>query len=219
MARADEGREDDDGLVELARELRVTVHEVSRARVEREARTEAHQGIVARAAPLRERDLDDLSISAGKDPPFLVAIDGVTDPGNLGAILRSAEGAGVTGVILPRHRAAHITPTVTKTAAGAVEYLDFVVVPGLPAALSQLSDRHVWIVGLDAAGSRSVFELDLADEAVCVVLGAEDRGLSRLVQKRCDVLASLPMRGQLDSLNVSAAAAIALYEVVRRRSL
>jgi 23S rRNA (guanosine2251-2'-O)-methyltransferase len=148
-----------------------------------------------------------------------VAIDGVTDPGNLGAILRNCDGAGVDGVIVPRHRAVHVTPTVAKASAGAVEHVPIALVGGLPATLSMLRDRHIWVVGLDDAADRSLFELgDFATDGICLVLGAEGEGLSRLVRERCDVVVSIPMRGRISSLNVSAAAALATYEVARQRA-
>ena len=204
-------------IVDLATDERVPVREVSRKRLFAEARTDAPQGVLARAAPLQEVELDDLVTSKGKTPPFLLALDGVTDPGNLGALLRSAECAGITGVILPRHRATHVTPTVTKAAAGAVEYLAMSVVGGLPSALLRLRDEGVHVVGLDAGGDHSLFDLSAADIPLCLVLGAEGRGLSRLVRQRCDELASIPLLGSLASLNVAAAGALACYEVARRR--
>jgi len=151
--------------------------------------------------------------------PFLVAVDGVTDPGNLGAIIRSCDGAGVHGVVVPRHRAVHVTPTTAKAAAGAVEHVPIALVGGLPSALQQMRDAGIWVIGLDDAADRSLFEIDdLATDAVCIVLGAEGAGLSRLVRERCDVLVGIPMLGRLSSLNVSAAAALATYEVARHRS-
>jgi 23S rRNA (guanosine2251-2'-O)-methyltransferase len=176
--------------------------------------------VLAKAAPLPQADLDELARpTKGSPPPFLVAVDGVTDPGNLGALLRSAEGAGASGVILPKHRAVHVTPTVAKAAAGAVEHLPMAVVPGLPAALSRAKQLGCWIVGLDDAAARSLFELDdLGREPVVLVLGAEGAGLSRLVRSRCDIVVSIPMRGRLASLNVAAAAALACYEVARQRA-
>ena len=152
-------------------------------------------------------------------PPFLVAVDGVTDPGNLGAIIRSCDGAGVDGVLLPRHRAVHVTPTVAKASAGAVEHVPMALVGGLPATLTRLRDAGIWVVGLDDAADRSLFDLgDLAAEGICLVLGAEGAGLSRLVRERCDLIVSIPMRGRLGSLNVSAAAALATYEIARHRT-
>jgi 23S rRNA (guanosine2251-2'-O)-methyltransferase len=205
-------------IVELANELHVTVRHVSRRSVELASRTEAAQGVVAYAAELPDHDLDELCATGETGPPFLVALDGVTDPGNLGALLRSAECAGVTGVVLPRHRAVHVTPTVTKAAAGAAEYVPMALVGGLPAAISRMQDLGVWVVGLDTGGPTSIHALDLGDQPVCLVLGSEGKGLSRLVRERCDILASIPLRGRLSSLNVSVAGALACFEVVRQRS-
>jgi 23S rRNA (guanosine2251-2'-O)-methyltransferase len=206
-------------ILELAASQRVAVRRVSRTEIDETARSEAPQGVIAFAEPLEETLLDEVLASAVDDDKlFIVAVDGVTDPGNLGAILRSCEGAGVDAVILPRHRAVHVTPSAAKAAAGAVEYLTMCVVPGLPTAIQQLRDNNVWVVGLDDAADKPVFGLgDLACEHVCLVLGAEGPGLSRLVRERCDLLVSIPMRGALSSLNVSAAAALATYEVVRAR--
>lgn len=207
-------------ILELARAQRVPVRHVSRHEVDEQARSEAPQGVIAFAEPLEEMLLDEVLNSAKQSDEklFLVAVDGVTDPGNLGAILRSCEGAGVDAVILPRHRAVHITPSAAKAAAGAIEYLTMCVVPGLPTAIQQLRDNDVWVVGLDDDADKPIFGLgDLAREHICLVLGAEGPGLSRLVRERCDLVVSIPMRGALSSLNVSAAAALATYEVVRAR--
>lgn len=214
--RDDEGLRD---LLDLAADLRVAVRPVSRTKLASIARTEAPQGVVASAAPLPEADFDEMLVSpAGAGAaPFLLAVDGVTDPGNLGALLRTAECAGVSGVVLPRHRAVHVTPTVTKAAAGAVERLPMTLVGGLPAAIARMQQAGVWVVGLDGGGDTSLFDLAFAEEPVCMVLGAEDKGLSRLVRERCDVVAAIPMAGALGSLNVSVAGALALFEVVRRR--
>jgi 23S rRNA (guanosine2251-2'-O)-methyltransferase len=194
------------------------VREVSRKRLLAEARTDAPQGVVAHAAPLPEADLTDLVRGGGGRIPFLLAIDGVTDPGNLGALLRSAVCAGATGCVLPRHRAVHVTPAVTKAAVGAVEHLPMTLVGGLPTAIGDLQQAGLWVVGLDAGADRTAFELDLEpDQPVCLVLGAEGRGLSRLVRQRCDLLARIPMQGPLASLNVATAGAIAMFEVARTR--
>ncbi|MCP3857867.1 MAG: 23S rRNA (guanosine(2251)-2'-O)-methyltransferase RlmB [Actinomycetia bacterium] len=204
-------------IVELAAERRVTIHEVARRDFDREAVSEGAQGVLARAQSLPEHELDDLADTSSGPVPFLVVLDGVTDPGNLGALLRSAEGAGVTGVILPRHRAVHITPTVAKAAAGAIEFLPMALVGGLPAALTRLTELGVWVVGLDGDADLPLDRLTVADEPVALVLGAEGSGLSRLVRQRCDAMASIPMYGNLNSLNVSAAAAVALFDVAGRR--
>jgi 23S rRNA (guanosine2251-2'-O)-methyltransferase len=208
-----------DDIVAIAAANRVTINYVARKRLETTARTEAPQGVIAMAAPIQEADFAHFLRRRGSQPPFLVAVDGVTDPGNLGAIVRSCDGAGVDLVVVPRHRAVHVTPTVAKAAAGAVEHVPIAVVSGLPSALQRMRDAGIWVIGLDDAADRSLFELDeLASDAVCMVLGAEGAGLSRLVRERCDVIVSIPMNGRLSSLNVSAAAALATYEISRHRT-
>jgi len=207
-------------ILDLAEEMRVPVREVSRNKLDAEARTDAPQGILAKAAALDEVEFEDLiRVVPGRPKPFLVALDGVTDPGNLGAVLRSAECAGVTGIVLPRHRAVHVTPTVTKTAAGAIEYLPMALVGGLPTALARAKQLGCWVIGLDGVADRTLFEIpELGTEPVILVLGAEGAGLSRLVRQRCDEVVSIPMKGRLASLNVAAAGALAVYEVARRRA-
>lgn len=201
----------------LAGQLNVAVTELGRSKLAAAARTTSHQGVIARAAPLEEHDADDLVTDASAGPPFLLACDGITDPGNLGALLRTAECAGVTGVLLPRHRAVHVTPAVTKAAAGAVEHLRFAIVGGLPAALARATELGALVIGLDMGGAVSIHDLPPVDRPVVVVLGAEGRGLGRLARERCEVVANVPMFGAIESLNVSVAGALALYEVVRRR--
>ena len=207
-------------IIDLADENKVPIRELTRSKFESMARTGASQGVLATAAPLQPVELADLigdDSDSGADKPFLLLLDGITDPQNLGAILRTAECAGVTGVVLPRHRAAHITPSVTKAAAGAIEHLRMALVGGLPAAMQTLRDHGVWTVGLDASGEVSIHRLTVADEPIALVLGAEGPGLSRLVRQRCDALASIPLQGALGSLNVSAAAAVACFEILSRR--
>ncbi|MDE3204330.1 MAG: 23S rRNA (guanosine(2251)-2'-O)-methyltransferase RlmB [Acidobacteriota bacterium] len=202
-------------IADLASAAGVTVRRVSRDRIEEMARSEAPQGVVALAAPVRPSQLDDLVLAAD---PFLVVLDGVTDPHNLGAVMRSAVCAGATGLVLGRHRSAPLSPAAVKAAAGAVEHLPVAVVPGIPAALKTLAERGIWTVGFDAAGPSRLWELGVLTEGVAVVLGAEGRGLSPLTRSRCEVLARIPMSGPLGSLNVSAAAALACFEVARQRS-
>jgi 23S rRNA (guanosine2251-2'-O)-methyltransferase len=222
------GDSDDSEILSDIRELaeggRVLVREVSKGKFAAQARCEAPQGVLALAAPLDEVDIDDLinppagSGRRSRVAPFLVALDGVTDPGNLGAVMRSAECAGATGVILPRHRAVHVTPAATKAAAGAIEHLAMAVVGGLPTALARLRDNDVVVIGFDGEAERSLYQMPPADGPVCLVLGAEGRGLSRLVRQRCDEVVSIPLLGRLASLNVASAAALACYEVARHRA-
>lgn len=204
-------------IVELALNRRIPLLTVSRRKFESEVRSEGSQGILAKAAALRDVDLEDLV--NGVESPFLVVVDGITDPHNLGAVLRSAELAGVTGIVLPQHRTTHITPTVAKAAAGAVEYLNFSLVSGVPSALRSLEELGVFRAGLDVRGKSSVFSISpMVVDRLALVLGSEDKGLSRLTSERCDELVRIPQAGRLDSLNVSAAAAISLFEVARLRS-
>jgi len=208
-----------DEIERLARRRKAKVLVVARRRLEGAARTDSPQGVLARAEPLPEASLEELCAPSGGVVPFLVVLDGVTDPHNLGAVLRSAECAGVTGVVLPRHRAVHVTPTVTKVAAGAVEHLPIAVVPGVPSALARLAALGVHAVGLDAAAQRSLYELGPeAFGPVALVLGAEGRGLAPLSRRRCAELVAIPQHGRLASLNVAAAAAVACFELAHRRS-
>jgi 23S rRNA (guanosine2251-2'-O)-methyltransferase len=192
----------------------VPLNVVTADQLRERARTEAPQGVVARADPLPVADLETLL----SDPAaFLVALDHVTDPGNVGAVLRSADGAGATGAVLPKRRAAHVTPAATKAAAGAVEHLPIALVSGIPAALTTARRGGVWTVGLDGDADLSLFDLPVADQPLMLVVGAEGTGLARLARAECDVLVRIPMLGHLDSLNVASAAALALYEVARAR--
>jgi 23S rRNA (guanosine2251-2'-O)-methyltransferase len=207
-----------DDIEQIAEAARVPILEVPRRKLEETARSEAPQGIIAFAQPLEEASFADMLKTHHGVAPFLVAVDGVTDPGNLGALLRCCDGAGVTGVVLPKHRAVHVTPTVAKSSAGAVEHVPMTLVSGLPTAIQQMRDKGIWVVGLDDSSRDTLFDIGkLATDGICIVLGAEGAGLSRLVKERCDTIVSIPMLGQVSSLNVSAAAALATYEVTRVR--
>jgi 23S rRNA (guanosine2251-2'-O)-methyltransferase len=199
----------------LARAARVPFEIVPPGRFAAAARTESPQGVLALAAPVRERDLEEL-VASEAGPPFLIVDDGITDPYNLGSLLRSAQCAGATGLVLPRHGAARLTPTVTKVAAGAIEHLPLALVPGAAGALQLLRRLGVVTVGLDERASSSLFEVDLGP-AVALVLGSEGRGLGRLVRERCDLLVRIPTSASFPSLNVAAAGAVAFFEVARRR--
>ncbi len=197
-----------------AQRQRVSVSIISMARLDREAKTEGHQGVMALAQPLNTVMLEDL-LRIPK--PFLLVCDGVTDPRNLGAMLRSADGAGVTGVILPRHRSARISPSVTKTAAGAIEYLTFCDVGGVPAAIDQLNKTGVLTVGLAGESKESLYDLDLGSGPVAIVVGGEEKGLSSLTRKRCATVVSIPQVGRISSLNAGVAVSIAAFETARQR--
>jgi len=207
---------DDPVLDEIRERAGSALKVVDPDRIDQMALSDAPQGVVATAAPLRAADLDELLRSP---TAFLVALDGVSDPRNLGAVARVAETAGATGLVLPRHRSARITPVVAKAAAGAIEYLPIALVGGIPTALERAKRAGCWTIGLDgSAENRSLFDLELADQPLVLVMGSEGRGLARLTIARCEVLVSIPMRGAIESLNVAAAAALACHEIGRRRA-
>ena len=199
-----------------AQRQRVPVQVISMSRLDREARTEGHQGVLAFAARLETESLDHVM---GVAHPFLLVCDGVTDPRNLGAMLRSADGAGVTAVVVPRHRSARISPTVTKTAAGAVEYLTFSDVGGVPAAIDQMNKAGIFTVGLAGESKESIYDLDLGSVPVALVVGGEEKGLSALTRKRCATVVSIPQLGKISSLNAGVAVSVAAFEVARQRHL
>jgi 23S rRNA (guanosine2251-2'-O)-methyltransferase len=176
------------------------------------AGTRDHQGVVARVEPFRYADAYELA--AGE--PLLVALDQVTDPRNLGAVIRSAEGAGATGVILPAHNSARVTPAVARSSAGAVEHLPVAVVANLSRYLNEVKGPRLWVWAADAAGT-PMGEADLAG-GLALVFGAEGKGLRPLVRKACDAAVSIPLAGEIESLNVSVAAAVLLYEARRQRA-
>jgi 23S rRNA (guanosine2251-2'-O)-methyltransferase len=180
-----------------------------------EVGTRDHQGVVARVAPYRYADAYEL---AGAEKPLLVCLDQVTDPHNLGAVVRSAEGAGATGVVIPAHGAARVTPAVSRASAGAVEHLRVAVVPNLARYLNDVKGPGLWVWGAAADGDVSLWDADFGDGGVAFVLGAEGKGLRPLVRRACDEIVSIPLLGQVGSLNVSVAAALLVYEARRRRS-
>jgi 23S rRNA (guanosine2251-2'-O)-methyltransferase len=204
-------------LVGEARRRGVPVQEVSPAVLERLARTRAPQGVIAIAAAHATVDLDDILVRsrARGEAPFLLLLDGVEDPGNLGAILRSAEAAGVHGVVIPRHRAVGLSPAVAATSAGAIEHVSVAQVTNLSTAIERLKTAGVWVVGADATARDDLYDARVTPP-VALVVGGEGRGLSRLVRERCDALVRIPMHGVTASLNASVAAGIVLFEVRRQ---
>lgn len=203
---------------ELAREAEaggVTVHWVSAAELDHESAGAVHQGIVARVYPLVKYSIADL-IREASTPPLFLVLDGIEDPQNVGAVLRTAEGAGVDGVVRQQRRAAPLGATVAKTSAGALAHVKIASVVNITRVLDELRAAGIWTVGLVQAASYKYDEVDF-NLPTALVLGSEGRGLRRLVRERCDWLVSIPMNGQIDSLNVSVAAGVALYEAVRQR--
>lgn len=209
-----------DEILDLAAERRVRVVHTDREHIDALAEGLVHQGVVATAPPFPYAQLADVLARAedAGEPVLLVALDGVTDPHNLGSIARSAEAVGAHGMIVPSRRAAGVTPVAEKAAAGALAHLPLVRVPNLVRALKELGDAGVWAVGLDADAPDTIHDCALLDQPAVLVVGSEGEGLARLSQVQCDTLVNLPMRGRVGSLNASVAAAVALYEILRRRS-
>jgi 23S rRNA (guanosine2251-2'-O)-methyltransferase len=197
----------------LAKKAGIPVQTVPKFVLDKECGGGAHQGVAAIISDYTYSDINamlDAAASAG-EPPFIVALDGIEDPGNLGAIIRSAEGAGAHGVLIPKQRSAAVNATVMKTSAGAAAYMKVARVSGIKAALDELKEKGLWIYGLDAEGD-SYTEVKF-DGGICLVIGSEGSGISRIVRETCDFLVAIPMRGRIGSLNASAAAAVVLFEV------
>ena len=185
-------------------------------RLQKLAGTHRHQGVVAKVQPVAQvKSLDDL-LDAVSDPPLLLVLDGITDPHNLGACLRVADGAGAHAVIAPKDHAAGINATVAKVASGAAETMPYFMVTNLARTLNELKERNIWIVGTSDDAPRTLYEADLKGP-VALVLGAEGSGMRQLTRKTCDELVSIPMQGAVESLNVSVASGVCLYEAVRQR--
>jgi 23S rRNA (guanosine2251-2'-O)-methyltransferase len=200
-------------ILDLARARGVPVRKEERMVLDRLAGGAVHQGIVAFSAALPYGEFDALFKS---DKPIVVALDGVEDPHNLGAVVRTAEACGVAGVVVPERHSAALTATVVKASAGATAYVPIVRVKNLVNALDEMKARGLWVVGVDPAGMQDWTSFDY-NGPVAIVLGGEHRGLRRLVREHCDALVRLPMSGQIASLNISVAAGVVLYEVVRQR--
>jgi 23S rRNA (guanosine2251-2'-O)-methyltransferase len=203
-------------IVRLCRESGVAVRSLPRDQLTRLAGTANHQGVGAVTAEKRYTDLEDLLAAKRGKHTFLVVLDGIEDPHNLGALLRTAEGAGADGVVLPERRAAGVTPTVVKASAGASEHLPIAKATNIGRAIEELKSRNVWTVGLDERATKIYDELDYRMDCA-LVLGAEGHGLHEQIRKKCDFLVSVPMLGKVASLNVSVAGAITMYEVARQR--
>jgi 23S rRNA (guanosine2251-2'-O)-methyltransferase len=205
-------------IIQLARAHHVPVAFETREGLDRRAGTARHQGAVGVASATAYLSLDDLLEAVkGLDSPLLLVLDGIEDPHNLGAILRTAEAVGAQGVLLPTRRAVGVTATVAKASAGAVEHLCVARVVNLSQAIERLKAARFWVYGLDAKGSRSYAEVDYRGP-VALVVGGEGRGIRSLVAGRCDGMVRIPMRGKVESLNVSVATAIVLYEILQQRA-
>lgn len=206
-------------ITALAKEQGAAVQEVSKEQLDRMSLTGNHQGVIAQIAAVEYAELDDL-LSVPRDPewdPFLLVLDGLQDPHNLGSILRSAEAARVSGVIIPKRRAVGVTPVVAKVSAGALSYVPVARVVNIARTIEQLKEAGFWVVGADMDGE-PCYSQNLKGP-IALVIGSEGEGLSRLVKENCDFLTRIPMLGQINSLNAGVAAAVLMFEVVRQRTL
>ncbi|WP_027717380.1 23S rRNA (guanosine(2251)-2'-O)-methyltransferase RlmB [Desulfovirgula thermocuniculi] len=203
-------------ILRLAREKGVPVQQVERAWLDDLVGGIPHQGVVALAAPKGYASVEEILAAAGGEEPFLILLHEVTDPRNLGAVLRTADAAGVHGVIIPRRRSCALTPAVAKAAAGALEHVRVARVGNMARTIDYLKERGIWVVGAESTAPCVYWDARLTGP-IALVIGGEDRGLGKVVRERCDQLVSLPMRGQVTSLNASVAAALLAYEVLRQR--
>ncbi len=206
-------------IVAQARDAGAVIVEVDRRKLDAMSATGAHQGVMALAAVKEYCTVQDILDAAREkgEPPLIILCDEVSDGHNLGAIIRTGECAGAHGVIIPKRRSASLTAVVSKTSAGAVEYMPVARVPNLSAAIRELKDAGVWIYGTAADAEKSVYDTDLTGP-MALVIGSEGEGMRRLITESCDFTLSIPMKGHISSLNASASAAIVLYEALRQRS-
>ena len=206
-------------IASKARGAGIVVVEADRRKLDAMSQTHAHQGVIALCAVKEYCTVADiLAVAEARgEPPFIIVCDEISDPHNLGAIIRSAECAGAHGVIIPKRRSAGLTAIVDKTSAGAAEHVAIARVPNLSAAISELKKSGLWAYGAAAEGASPMWQTDLTGP-VCLVIGSEGDGIGRLVRENCDFLVSIPLKGQISSLNASAAAAVLMYEVLRQRS-
>ena len=203
-------------IVEDCRKQGVAVRFLTRQEIERMTHDHGHQGVLAVMSAKQYNDLDDVLAEKKGSHSLVVVLDGIEDPHNLGAILRTADAAGVDGVVIPERRAVGVTGTVAKASAGASEHLRIAKVTNIARTVEELKSKNIWTVGLDERGTQTYDSLDYKMDCA-VVLGAEGKGMHDLVRKKCDSLIFIPMLGQVPSLNVSVAAAVVLYEIVRQR--
>ena len=205
-------------IASKARAAGIVVVEADRRKLDGMSRTHAHQGVIALAAVREYVSVDDIlaDAAAKNEPPLIVVCDEISDPHNLGAIIRTAYCAGAHGVVIPKRRSAGLTSVVAKTSAGAVSHMKVARVPNIPSLLKDLKKQGVWVFGTAVNGTTGLYDADLKG-AAAIVIGSEGDGMTRLAAENCDFLVSIPMKGDLNSLNASASAAILLYEAVRQR--
>ena len=207
-------------IVGMARDKNIMIQNVDRSKLDSMSDTHAHQGVIAIAASYTYKTVEDILDFAKEkgEAPFIIVLDEIEDPHNLGAIIRSAECAGAHGVIIPKRRSVGVTPVVAKTSAGAIEYLPVAKVTNISATIEMLKKENIWVYGADVEGENYYYEKDLRGP-IALVIGNEGKGMSRIVKEKCDFLIKIPVLGNVSSLNASVAASILTYDVVRQRGL
>ena len=205
-------------IIALAKEKKIIINEVSKAKLNQMSQTENNQGVIAIVPPFNYCEIEDILDLAKKrdEKPFILILDGIEDPHNLGSIIRTAETAGVHGIIIPKRRAANVNSTVAKVSAGAVEYMKIARINNINDAINTLKENDVWICGTDMDTDKYYYDEDFTG-GIGIVIGSEGYGMSRLVKENCDFLVKIPMKGKITSLNASVSAGIVMYEVVKQR--
>ena len=205
-------------IISIAKERKVVIVEVDRAKLNQMAMSDNHQGVIAIVPPFDYCEVEDILEEANKkqEKPFILILDGIEDPHNLGSIIRTAETAGVHGIIIPKRRAATVNSTVYKVSAGAVEHMKIARVNNLNETIKYLKDNDIWICGTDM-DAKNYYYNEKFDGPIAIVIGSEGFGMSRLVKENCDFLVKIPMKGKITSLNASVSAGIVMYEVVKQR--
>lgn len=206
-------------ITELAKQKRIVISEVHKSKLDEMTENQNHQGVVAMTSPYNYCEIDDILNVATerKENPFIIILDGIEDPHNLGAVIRTAECMGVHGIIIPKRRAVAVTDTVAKVAAGALEYMKIARVNNINDSIEELKSNGVWIVGTDASGRDNLSAVDMKG-SIAIVIGSEGEGMAALTRKRCDFLAKIPMKGKITSLNASVTCGMVIYEVSRQRN-
>lgn len=205
-------------IIGKAKDAGIVISYVDRHKIDGLSESENHQGVLAFAAAYDYVELEDLlkSIEAKEEAPFLIVLDEINDPHNLGSIMRTADAVGAHGIIIPKRRAVGLTPVVAKTSAGAIEYVPVCRVTNITRTIEALKEKNIWVAGADMAGEQNHFQANMTG-AFALVMGSEGQGISRLVKERCDFLINIPMVGQVSSLNASVAASVILYEAFKQR--
>ncbi|PYZ91837.1 23S rRNA (guanosine(2251)-2'-O)-methyltransferase RlmB [Salipaludibacillus keqinensis] len=205
-------------IIDLSKQKKILVQTVPKKKLEQMVQSSNHQGVVAQIAAYEYKDISTLFDNAAKkgESPFFLMLDELEDPHNLGSILRTADASGVHGVIIPQRRSVGLTSTVAKASAGAIEHVPVAKVTNLSKTMEELKKDGLWFIGTDARGQADYREVDV-DMPVCLVIGSEGKGMSRLVKEKCDFLVQIPLMGKVTSLNASVAASLLMYEVLRRR--